>query len=122
MWPRCALVHGQLRARSGRLCRGATGGREQARHVSHVSTFVRHTRAGGRLRYPPGTNAARPRRPEDHDDLHARDEPTGRGGDEPARQARDCLALSLTTTTNAPAPGELRCDNDAATVTPQSLT
>jgi len=55
------------------------GGIGQARHMPHLSTFVRHAVAGRRLRHPNRPGASGAQRREDHDDLHPCPQP-GRQG------------------------------------------
>ena len=58
----------------------------QARELPHVAPLVRDGTAGGRVRYPDDPGAAGASGCEHDDDLHARAEPRGRGGAEPARR------------------------------------
>ena len=79
-------------------------GRPVCRHsqtgdAAHPEALVRHPPAGGRLRHPHGTGAARPSRCRDHPDLHARPPAWRRRGAQsggcPAGRACDALILPV---------------------------
>ena len=55
---------------AGGAGRGAQGRHHAAGELSYAASLLRHAPAGGRLRHPHAPGAARPRRPQDDDDLH----------------------------------------------------
>jgi integrase len=57
-------------------------------HEPFIPAQLRDALAGGRLRHPHGAGVAGPCRRGDHDDLHARAEPRGQRGPQPARPSR----------------------------------
>lgn len=61
------------------IARGANGSHRQARHLPHVSPFLRDPSAGRWLRHPHDSRAARTQGRQHDDDLHPRAEP-GRPG------------------------------------------
>ncbi len=73
-------LHGADRAappaREGHPARRRGGGAQGAPHsageLPHAAPLLRHAPAGRRLRHPHGSGAARPRGPQDHDDLYPR--------------------------------------------------
>ncbi len=71
---------------AGREGRGAPGGGDQARIMSHVPAFVRHAPPGRWIRHPDGPGAARAQGREDDDGLHPRVESRREGSQEPYRQ------------------------------------
>jgi len=59
----------------------------KARHLLHVPPLLRHAPPGSRLRHSHGPGASRAQGSSSDDDLHPRDAPARRWGDEPPRCA-----------------------------------